>query len=468
MVKLIHIVTVVLLVSIVAACTGVVMPSTQPLSVAPNSLGLDAASPLANSVLLQTCRVAACEIGPVDSLTGQPLSDYPVIAAGRYAIAEFSSDRKTLAVVAFPDNQTMTNGVLKFVDLQNWWVTTTTLTLDNIYETIVFSPDDHYLTVIAQKNSWPTQHVVQVIDVMQGTLAGEFVPDFMPHQLRYTPDGQQFMLYGTTTGENTNAINPTSRVALIDATTLQVIWQQTLDGVRDGQFDAENRADPHTGIWWQPAVVFDPQQPRLYIAHADQDKLTIVDFGKRHAQTVAIAPAQTWIEQLLALTARTAQAKILNGTSKTATLSPDGRRLYVTGVERAYQNEEYSEKLLGIQVIDPATGVQIAYIDNQARSISVAADGTRLYLHGGVEDPATQSWVEWTEVIDAGDYSLIARLEDHPVVVGQQLDGQPLFYAAVQVDNEQQAISRLDPIDYDVLQTWSSDSSGWQWFVMPR
>jgi len=82
-------------------------------------------------------------------------------------------------------------------------------------------------------------------------------------------------------------------VALIDATTLQVLWQQTLDGVRDGQFDAENREDPHAGIGWQPAVVFDPQQPRLYIAHADQDKLTIVDFSARRTQTVSIASAQT-------------------------------------------------------------------------------------------------------------------------------------------------------------------------------
>ena len=137
-------------------------------------------------------------------------------------------------------------------------------------------------------------------------------------------------------------------------------------------------------------------------------------------------------------------------------------------MQRAYQNEQYSETPLGIQVLDPATGVEIAHIDSHARSISVAADGARLYLHGGAEEPATQTWVEWTEVIDAGDYSLIARLTDRPVVVGQQLDGQPLFYSVVQVDNDQQAISRLDPVSYDVLQTWSSQSPGWRWFVMPR
>ncbi len=288
--KPIHITTTALLVILITACTGVVGPGAQPLPAAPTVRALDPTAPLAHSVLLQTCSAEACELGPVDPQTGQALPSFPAIAVGRYALVEFSSDRKTLAVVAFPDNQTMLGGVLKFVDLQNWRVVTTTLTLDSIYETMVFSPDDRYLTVIAQKNTWPPQQLVQVIDVAQGTLAGEFTPDFLPHQLRYTPNGRHFMIYGTATVDNTNGTNPTSRVALIDATTFQVIWQQTLDGVRDGQFDAENRQDPHTGIWWQPAVLFDPQRPRLYIAHADQDKLTIVDFSVRSAANCCRCP----------------------------------------------------------------------------------------------------------------------------------------------------------------------------------
>ncbi len=137
-------------------------------------------------------------------------------------------------------------------------------------------------------------------------------------------------------------------------------------------------------------------------------------------------------------------------------------------MQRAYQNEQYLETPLGIQVIDPATGVEIARIDSQARTVSVAADGTRLYLHGGAEDAETHAWVEWTEVIDAVDYSSIVRLADCPVVVGQQLDGKPLLYSVVQLKGDRQAISRLDPVSLQVLQTWPSQEAGWRWFVLPR
>ena len=276
------------------------------------------------------------------------------------------------------------------------------------------------------------------------------------------------MLFGADSGELKNWMNQQSHVALLDAASLEIIWQQSIDGLLNGQYNEDStNTDPHEAIWWQPAAVFAPDKATLYIVHADQEQLTTVDFGAELMTTSAITPKLTWVEQLLMLTANTAHAKMLNGITKEAALSADGRRLYVTGVHYSFENEQFSETPLGIQVIDLETGKEITRIDRNVRSVSVEANGNRLFLHGWEQQADRPYMREWTDVVDATTYQPITTLEGKAVAVTQRLDGQPILLSTATLENGQTELAILEPETFEVLSAsadWYSGYAGW--FVM--
>ncbi len=86
---------------------------------------------------------------------------------------------------------------------------------------------------------------------------------------------------------------------------------------------------------------FAPDRDALYVVHADSEQLTTVDFESQTVKTVEIQPKLTWFERLLSMTAGIAHAKIGDGITRQAAVSPDGQFLYVVGVNNAtFQDEQ--------------------------------------------------------------------------------------------------------------------------------
>ena len=180
--------------------------------------------------------------------------------------------------------------------------------------------------------------------------------------------------------------------------------------VTDGQYRVAEGNGPGAYVWWTPAVVPSPDRQMLYIVHADEDKLTTVDFAHRSVTSVEIGPARSWLEQLMALGAGIAYAKTLDGTRKHAVLSSDGTRLYIVGetgksTQDANQEWQFTQTPLNLQVVDVASGVQIAKVETQANEISLSPDGSQLYLRGW-----SDSGVPWTDVLDAARLEVVTRL----------------------------------------------------------
>jgi DNA-binding beta-propeller fold protein YncE len=168
----------------------------------------------------------------------------------------------------------------------------------------------------------------------------------------------------------------------------------------------------------------------LYIVHADSDQLTTVDLIDRTIRTVEIRPHLSWLEGLISFTAKTAQAKVLNGTTKQAVLSPDGKTLYVTGFTGlpsvdANGNWLWETIPLGLQKIDVASGEEMDRVNNETQEISLSGDGATLYLHGWIADG-----VNWTEIVNAGDLELIQRIERQFLQPAQTQDGKRLVLSS--------------------------------------
>lgn len=418
--------------------------------------GVEAASPLARSVLLQTCGAGSCALQLHDTLTGLPTSGYEPLSLGSYSTYAPSNDRTQLAMITYQHNSALQDGILQFVDLSTWQVVTTTLVFDGAYSQPLFSVDDERLLVVTQTETWPATDVVYLVDVASGRLLAQQPLDFYSTNYQFTPDGRGIMVFGM------EGTTQNSYVALLDATTLAIIWQAQVEGLANGQEMPEGSTNPLEGVWWQPAATFAPNSATLYIVHADQDQLTTVDFDAQRITTNAISEPLSWIEHLLMLTARTAHAKMANGTAKTAAFSPDGSQLYVSGTRYSTGDlgglGTYLQTGLGLQVIDPATGQVKAHIESNTQSLSVDPESGRIFLHGWATEQQEQGANEWTVVLDGTTLEQLHRI-DKAVSLAYRLDGTLILLGTSSLENGQTELSVLDPQTFEVI----SANANWRW-----
>jgi hypothetical protein len=205
------------------------------------------------------------------------------------------------------------------------------------------------------------------------------------------------------------------------------MWETELKGVLEGIIrtgEAEQaQVEPDQLTQWQPALALSPDREKLYIVHADADRLTTVDLAAQRASTIEIRPSLSWLERLLRLTSTVAQAKVLNGTTKQAVLSPDGARLYVsgfTGQPKKDPQGNWSFDMLpfGLQVIDTADGGEIARMKIEASAIDLSFDGNTIFLRGWRDDKV------WTDMLDANSLETTDHLDGQMLFPAQTLAGE--------------------------------------------
>jgi hypothetical protein len=390
----------------------------------------------------------------VDPGSGQPLSAYPPISLGSNYAHAFSPDRSTLAIA--------TSRSLFLINLLNWEVRTFDLQTGGNVSNLAFDPQARRLA-IAYSNR---ENSVVIFSLDQETITAQIALDFLPVRLNFTADGRGAMVYGKVI-ENRFTANEMSAgpawVALLDAIDLSLSWSAELDGVRDGIYPQEEASGEHAdlhqpgaAIYLVPGLAFAPHGDLLYVVHPDQDKLTTVDFIARQVVTREIHTPLTWFERLLALTAGTAHAKVVEGTVKKAVISPDGQYLYVVGLENTLeilQTEggewDIARNPLGLQVIRLADGSRLSRIDTLASELSISPDGRVLYLSGWGEEGTR------TEVFNVSRREVVARLEGmlRPAL---RMDGKSLLVSSDWIGDRPGCRMRVaDPRSLTVLGEWT-------------
>jgi hypothetical protein len=421
----------------------------------PSARGVDPSSPLATSVLVQSCGINSCELNLFDTETGSVMEKFEPLALGRYATFGPSTDLTQLALIVYRDNSYLRNGQLSFVDLATWEVVTTTLTFNGAYNPPLFTTGNSRLLVLTQEESYLASDVVHLVDVASGTMLAEQALNFYPTSYQFTPDESGIMIFGTkgTSGE--------SYVALLDAESLEFVWEEKVEGLLNGTVMKEGSTDPMEGRWMQPASVFAKDSATLYVVHADQEQLTTVDFDAQSMSTQAITEQLSWIERLLMLTARTAYAKMANGVNKQAMISPDGTKLYVIGTDyRIDEDSQFVQTGLGLQVIDIASGVELAHIETEAQSLTLDPVSGRLYLHGWTTAAGRPYSTEWTEVLDATTLEQINILEERAVAVARRFDGMPLLLTTTTLENGKTELAVLDPQSFETISSMADWYNG--------
>lgn len=419
------------------------------------------------------------EIRLVDPTSGEKVAGYAPIALGPmgWPAPVLSADGKKLAVLESRGHscEVYSGGrachwsadVLHLLDLPAWHEVTADLPNEGWVELLVFSPDAAHLALVQNA---PESSTLMVYDADTGQIVAQRILDFRPSLLTYTQNGMTLVVYGQPLGVPPGMGRPGSpRVLLADALTLEVLWERPLETVLSGYWCLEECTAPHGAqlfAEWRPAVLPSQDGHRLYIVHADEERLTMVDFDAETVRSVLIRTPQSWFERLLPLTAGIAQAKGgVTGATKKAVLSPDGRQLYVVEqtmnpTRDADGNWESIETHLGLQVIDAKSGRKVT---NRDRDIDVAGtwisvdriwftpDGAHLVVNGWSDSERS-----WTEVLDATSLERVARLTGWEITVARRMNGRPIILAS-QYGEKRREQAVLDPESFAVVDTWTGE-----------
>jgi hypothetical protein len=396
---------------------------------------------------------------PIDPASGQALPDFEPIPLGKAYNYAFSPGADRLAFVSEA-------GQLTLIDLATWEYETFNLPLPRPAYQVTYSPDGERLAVAGGNRT----SSLALIDTSQGRLVAESSLDFLIYQMKFTGDGSGLMVYGSEIQKRftVNEMSPDPPwVALLDGADLSTRWTQALPGVQHGIVPTDSareagELDPvedlhHSGqaIYLLPGLAFAPHRDTLYVAHAGDDMLTVVDFSARQVGTLEIHDQMSWIERLLSVGAGRARAKVAAGTALSAAISPDGRSLYVVGQtsstgEQTGDEIQIQHTALGLQIIDTADGSRRGWYESSATELSLSPDGASLYLRAWGED------LPWTEVFDIASGQVKSRLEGQYAAPVRGMDGRMLLASSQGLAGDNYRYVFTDPASLQVVGEWTS------------
>lgn len=406
---------------------------------------------------------------PLDPATGKPLPDYTPISLGQTAFHAFSPDRRTLAVVTYP-NQSAYNGSLLLIDLSAWTSRRFELKLSGWVSTMVFSPNGQQLAIAHGESNFK----LSLVKVEEGVIEAQTATDSIVTRLKFTENGEGLMLYRPTVDPSDRWKAGPPQIELLDAADLTRHWSAALENVHDGVYprnedvDSTNIYQPGQAFYISPGLTFAPDRDALYIVHADSERLTTVEFNSQRVETFEIEEKLSWFEQLLARTAGVAYAKIGDGITRQAVVSPDGQFLYVVGVNSVTHIDQQGswqmeQTPLGLEVIDTSDGSRVDRIETDTTELSLSPDGSLLYLRNWGNN---QDNIPWTEIYDLSTQKILARKEKifaNPVFL---MNGEFLLASTYSTGETSHHMSLLQPDGSSVLAEWT-DASYVYWLTTP-
>jgi hypothetical protein len=405
---------------------------------------------------------------PLDPVSGEALPGYTPISLGQSSYHAFSPDQRTLAVVTYPTPSTL-NGDLVLIDLPAWKTQHFELGLVGWVSTMIFSPDGKQLAIA---HGDPV-HWLTIFDLEQETIIAQSETDSYVSRLKFTESGKELMLYSPTIDIANGLSAGSPQVSLHDVADLSSRWSAELEDVHDGIFPKDenvtpsNIHEPGQAFYISPGLAFAPNRDALYIVHADSNQLTTVDFSAQKIETVEIQAHLTWFERLLSLTAGVAHAKITDGLTRQAAVSPDGKFLYVVGVNNAsFQDKQGNWQMeqtpLGLEIIQTNDGSRVKHFESDATEMSLSPDGRFLYL---------KSWGEkapWTEIYDIANQQIVNHKEWIFAMPALRVNGEYLLVSEFSTDEYTHHMSVLEPEELSVLAEWTVSGENYvYWLTIP-
>lgn len=434
-------------------------PTTEPTSTLKTSpaqaqTGDCSSIPLGGSLPIMTYS-GGNQLAPVDPQNGLPVCGYLPLSFRDFFQYAFSPDLKTLAITdegsgASADTQ------LHLVDLETWEAITATISIPGWANSLVFDPAGTQLAILLYPDtSQPQGDTLEVYDLKSQEVLKSQALDFSPSLARYTPGGDQLVLFGGS--QSAKAETPIAHLLVLDTQDYSTTWKTQFPGIPDGMRTPQQTSSDPILEQWGPAVALSQAGRSLFILHADGASLTTVNLENHQSSTQDISRKVSWLERLLAFGAQTAYAKGVNGTTRQGVLSANGL-FYVTGSTETTQVDDngmwnFSSTPLGLKAIDVKTGDILDQLDTDATQLALSPDESRLYLQGWKDD------TPWTDVVSTDGFKLIGHLDNTTLAPVKLLNSKTVLIADQKVSGGI-SLGIADPATLETGSTWKINS--WQ------
>jgi len=331
---------------------------------------------------------------PVSPTTLANLASYAPINFGHNYTYAVSPDRKMLAVITRPSGSDNAGGTLHLIDLETWTDTPADLRIDNYVDALTFSADGKALfwtTPIMYDPSHGMPRDYQLyrydLDSRQLFAIAQLPSSFIPWSQRLSSGN--VAIFGTPT-DHDNLAEDVPHLLIIDPTENRIVADVRLDGVKAGQFREQAMSatsSAQEGSWeyvsYSPGLAWDLDHSVLYVVHADDNKVTLVDLvnGTLIKQTQSRPPHSLldWISNSLATAA---EAKGGPWLEARVSLSRDGKRLYVF----SQKNEMGLLEASNMRVIATDAMREIGHLDELLTDFTLTPDDKSLLVVKGEID----------------------------------------------------------------------------------
>jgi hypothetical protein len=419
-------------------------------------------------VITEQRRANTFSVIPVSAGSGEPLEGFePLVLGGEIAYG-FSSDRSQMAFLSNRSDGCQTY-CLRVLDLRTWEEIVQPVPVDNALSAYFVVPEfdaaNNTIPIILNKQTDSASQVMLVDRSKREVTARVDLPSNI-HEAAYTSQGA-LAVYGAQT--NAEGTGPLFYLALLDGENLTLLWESNVPEITMFSGDVVDHTDPIGGHYYEPAKIFSPDGSNLYVVAADKPLLVTVDLVNKTISSAKIEPRISWLEKILVSSVRTAQAKFLNGVSKSGAIAPDGRYLYVVGEEsRATKNDrgDYDMEFLplGMQVIDTQDGALVRELATDASYLAISPDGTSLMLQGWKRIKGGNAH-PWTDVLDLQSMQVAQSLEG-TAYPSRLLDGSTAWLVVGESNGSTSKISLFQP-GASSPQSQMIESGYLDWIVIP-
>jgi hypothetical protein len=329
---------------------------------------------------------------PIDRITLADLPDFSPIDFGHHYVYAISPDGTTMALISWPNGIENQGGELRLIDLHSWTDRATAATFDAFVGALIFSLDGKQLYWSEPSRNDPAHGMPRDfilyrynLDRRTRTEVMRFPSTFIPWEMRLLDKGSRMGVYGLPTTPG-NLSEDVPHVLLVDLDEGSLAHSLRLEGVAAGQSRVEppgRNESPYRS--YLPGLAWDLERSLLYLVHADEDRITVVDLGKGEIQRRGeVHPVQSVIDRIFSVLATPVQAKLVPGTEKKAVLSPEGDRLYILGLrselDAGMDGQNWRQIPLGLQVIATHDFSELQRVDLLANNLALSPDGKSLLL----------------------------------------------------------------------------------------
>jgi hypothetical protein len=221
--------------------------------------------------------------------------------------------------------------------------------------------------------------------------------------------------------------------SLYDSNSLALQWEQPIEEMTYGMYSTDGSQDFESMVFIQPAVVLDADRNRVWIAHASENRLTLVDFDQQQVSTREVRPRRSWIERILelliSLGVTPVEAKVQNMMSRSGVLSPDGSELYSVSYRThvTYDGSEWKteQAVSGLQVWNLENSTLEAEFDTAGMTVR-SAMGKVLLIDWTSSSDQSEGY-PITYVYDPLQKEMVASIEGVDVFQALDRSGNPFL-----------------------------------------